>query len=72
MSEQPTAPAPPRQSNPQKAVTWFKDTPEVHALVRRLAPLLRLLGKYDIEHKTSWTTYPGEIVYEDEYQVAVV
>jgi hypothetical protein len=67
-------PTPPfyEEGNPQKAITWFKDTPEVQALVRRLDPLIDLLKKYDVEPKTSWTTDPGEIIYEDAYQVAVV
>ena len=60
------------KGNLQKAITWFKDTPEVHTFVKGLDPLLDLLKKYGVEHKISWTTNPGEIIYEDEYQVAVI
>jgi hypothetical protein len=67
-------PEPPfyKDGNPQKAIVWFKDTEEVRELVRRLDPLVDLLKKYNVEHKTSWTINPGEVIYEDEYQVAVI
>ena len=67
-------PEPPfyRDGNPQKAITWFKDTEEVRRLVEHLNPLIDLLRKCGVDHKISRTSSPGEIIYEDSYQVAVV
>jgi hypothetical protein len=67
-------PEPPlyEDGNQQKAITWFKDTEEVRELVQGLNPLIGLLEKYRVEYKISRTTNPGEIIYEDQYQVAVI
>jgi hypothetical protein len=67
-------PEPPfyKEGNPLKAITWFKDTPEVRMFVKRLDPLVALLRKYGIDYSISKTTEPGEIVYEDDFQVATV
>jgi hypothetical protein len=59
------------QGNPQKAITWFKDTEEVRSLVERLSALVELLEKHGVPCRVSRTTTPGTIVYEDAYQVAV-
>lgn len=67
-------PEPPfyKDGNPRKAITWFKDTDEVRSLVQKLNPLVDLLTKYGVEHTTSRTADPGEIIYEDAFQVAVI
>jgi hypothetical protein len=67
-------PEPPfyKDGNPRKAIMWFKDTPAARELVGKLDVLTALLDKYRVAHETSWTDDPGEIIYEDEYQVAVV
>ena len=57
--------------NPQKAITWFKDTPDARQLAERLSQLTQLLDKYEVPYKESRTSDPGAIIYEDEYQVAV-
>ncbi len=61
-----------KDGNPQKAVTWFKDTPQTRELARRLDALTALLDKYEVQWTLSHTTEPGTIIYEDDYQVAVV
>jgi len=67
-------PEPPfyKEGNPRKAVTWFKDTPEVAVLVQRLTPLVELIQKYRDDYTVSRSTTPGEIIYEDELQIAVL
>jgi hypothetical protein len=67
-------PEPPfyKDGNPQKAIVWFKDTDEVREVVKRLNPLVDLLNKYGVKNMVSRTTAPGEIIYEDQYQVAVI
>ena len=57
--------------NPQKAITWFKDTPKARQLAERLSHLTRLLDKYEVPYTESQTSDPSTIIYEDEYQVAV-
>ena len=39
-------------------------------IVRNLEFYHRLAGKYDIEIKSHTTRTPGEIIYQDEWQVA--
>lgn len=40
--------------------------------MKRLNPLVDLLNKYGVKNMVSRTTAPGEIIYEDQYQVAVI
>lgn len=67
-------PEPPfyKDGNPQKAITWFKDTPAVHELAAKLDPLIALLRKYEVEYAVSRTSDPGIVIYEDEFQVATI
>ena len=67
-------PEPPfyEDGNPQKAVTWFKDTPEVRELAARLDALVDLLRKHGVECRVSRSADPGRIIYEDRSQIAVV
>ena len=67
-------PEPPfyRDGNPQKAITWFKDTETVRELVQDLDPLIALLEKHGVNHLTTRETEPGMIIYEDEFQIATV
>ncbi|MDX9979174.1 MAG: hypothetical protein RBU25_03905 [Lentisphaeria bacterium] len=67
-------PEPPfyKDGNPRKAIVWFKDTQEVRQLALRLDPLVGLLDKYGVANQVSRTTTPGTIIYEDQYQVAVI
>ncbi len=40
-------------------------------MLKRLSPLVDILSKYGVPHDMVYTDYVGNIVYEDEYQVAV-
>jgi hypothetical protein len=59
--------------NSEKAVTWFKDTTEGHAMYDKMGFYRRMAEKYGIE---LWITTaletPGRVIYEDDYQIAVV
>lgn len=54
----------------QKVVCYFKTATTAHML-ERLQPALELLDKYRHPYDVVYTNYVGEIVYEDEFQVAV-
>lgn len=54
----------------QKVICYFKTQATAHML-KRLQPALDLLDKYRHPYDVVYTNYVGEIVYEDEYQVAV-
>ena len=43
----------------------------IRHVLERLQPALELLDKYRHPYDVVYTNYVGEIVYEDEYQVAV-
>ena len=53
------------------AVTWFKTPvpPEMESRVEQLRGLLRAHG---VEHDVVHSDSPGEIIYEDDFQVGVV
>ena len=40
-------------------------------MMKMIAPLMWLLEKYEHPYYVVYTNFPGEIVYEDEYQVVV-
>ena len=60
-------PWPPQCKNQEKAVCFFK-TENSDEMIR---PALWLLEKYHHPYFLVFTNTPGEIVYEDQYQVAV-
>jgi hypothetical protein len=66
-------PEPPfyKDGNPQKAICWFKDGPAAHMMLR-LEVLRDMLCRYDVPSDVVSTESPGDIIYEDIYQVAVV
>ena len=57
--------------NPDKAITYFRNNKTAHML-EKLMPLLGLLDKYEVPYDVVYTNYPGKIIYEDAFQVAVV
>ncbi len=65
-------PTPPfyADGNSIKAITWFKHS-ATH-LIDALGPLRDLLDRYQVPYDVVRTGDPGTIVYEDEFQVAVV
>lgn len=57
--------------NPDGAVTWFK-TENAGGMLEHIEPLLELLEKYNIPYDVVYTDTPGEIIYEDDFQVGVI
>lgn len=58
--------------NPDKAVTWFKDTEEGKRIWNEMSFYRRMAAKYGLKLYISETDeLPGEVVYEDDFQIAV-
>ncbi len=53
------------------AVTWFKRSAS-NEMQDRLSPLVGVLRKYGVELDVASTDDPGEIIYEDDFQVGVI
>ena len=67
-------PLPPYYSegNPRRAIAWFKDSAMGHPLLDRLAFYRELAGRYGLDIQIESTEAPGEIIYEDSFQIAAV
>lgn len=68
-------PVPPfyEQGNPDHAVTWFKDTPQGQDIWNQLIFYRQMCSKYRIKlYKSECSTLPGQVIYEDEFQIAVI
>ena len=63
-------PFPPQCKGQEKVVCFFK-TENSDMMIKMIRPALWLLEKYDHPYFLVYTNTPGEIVYEDQYQVAV-
>ncbi|MDO4194422.1 MAG: hypothetical protein Q4D46_08055 [Erysipelotrichaceae bacterium] len=63
-------PWPPQCRDQEKVVCFFK-TSNTEEMMKMIRPALWLLEKYDHPYYLVFTNSPGEIVYEDQYQVAV-
>ena len=57
-------------SGDQAVITYFK-TGSTQEMLRQIEPAMKLLEKYDHPFDMVYTNYVGEIIYEDEWQVAV-
>jgi len=57
--------------NPQGAITYFK-TAGFEPMREKAEILMGLLDKYKVPYDIVYTDYVGKIIYEDEYQVAVI
>lgn len=55
----------------EPVVCWFK-TENSEEMLKMIKPALWLLDRYHHPYYLVYTNYPGEIVYEDEYQVAAL
>ena len=67
-------PLPPyyEQGNPDGAVTWFKDTEKGNEIWQQMTFYRDMGDKYDVQFYISeCIDIPGEVVYEDEFQIAV-
>ncbi len=63
-------PYPPQCKNNEKVVCFFK-TENSEEMMKMIRPALWLLEKYEHPYFLVYTNTPGEIVYEDKYQVVV-
>jgi ribosomal protein S18 acetylase RimI-like enzyme len=55
---------------PGKPITWFK-TEATGFMIEKLQPLMDILEKYSKPYDVVYSNFPGRIVYEDDWQVAV-
>ena len=62
-------PWPPQCKNQEPVVCWFK-TENSEEMMKMIRPALWLLEQYNHPYFLVYTNTPGEIVYEDQYQVA--
>ena len=61
------------QGNPEGAVTWFKDNEQGRRIYEEMAFYREMCEKYGMNLYTSESDeLPGRVIYEDEYQIAVV
>ena len=61
-------PWPPQCKNREAVVCWFK-TENAQEMLKMIRPALWLLERYDVPYYLVYTNTPGEIVYEDQYQI---
>lgn len=54
----------------ESVVCWFK-TENTDEMMKMIKPALWLLDRYDHQFFVVYSNHPGEIVYEDKYQIAV-
>ncbi|MBQ4443592.1 MAG: hypothetical protein II896_02890 [Clostridia bacterium] len=62
-------PWPPQCMNREPVVCWFK-TENADEMLKMIRPALWLLERYHQPYYLVYTNTPGEIVYEDKYQIA--
>ncbi len=61
------------EGNPEKAITWYKNNSSGNAISEKMNFYFEMAKKYDLElFKTSTDSVPGEVIYEDEFQIAVI
>lgn len=64
-------PEPPMcKSGDQRVITFFK-TENTEEMVKHIEPAMALLEKYNHPYDVVYTNFVGNVVYEDEFQVAV-
>ena len=67
-------PVPPfyKDNNPDGAITWFKDTPEGKNVWDQMKFYREMCSKYGVQLYASECDFiPGDLVYEDDFQIAV-
>lgn len=65
-----TLPFPPMCGTGEKVVCFFK-TENSEEMMKYMKPMLWLLERYNHPYDVVYTNFPGNIVYEDEYQIVV-
>ena len=63
-------PWPPMCNQKQRVICFFK-TENSKEMMKYMKPLLFLLERYNHPYDIILTNFPGNIVYEDEYQIVV-
>ncbi|MBQ0014308.1 MAG: hypothetical protein KBS82_03195 [Oscillospiraceae bacterium] len=63
-------PYPPICNSEAKVICYFK-TENTDMMMKLITPAMWLLEKYNHPYYVVYTNFPGEIVYEDEFQVVV-
>ena len=63
-------PWPPHCKRQEKVICYFK-TANTDMMMKMIRPLMWLLERYDHPYYVVYTNSPGEIVYEDDYQIVV-
>jgi hypothetical protein len=61
-------PWPPQCKRQEPVVCWFK-TENSDEMLKMIRPALWLLERYEVPYFLVYTNTPGEIVYEDHYQI---
>lgn len=61
----------PPMCNAQKKVICFFKTENSNEMMKYMKPLLWLLERYNHPYDVIYTNFPGNILYEDDYQVVV-
>ena len=67
-------PVPPyyEQGNPEGAITWFKDNEKGNDIYKQMTFYRAMAKKYGVQlYKSEVDEIPGEVIYEDEFQIAV-
>lgn len=59
----------PEQCKRQEKVVCYFKTENADEMMKWMKPALWLLSRYDIPYYVVYTNTPGEIVYEDKYQI---
>lgn len=60
------------EGNPDKAITWFKDTPEGNRIYFEMTFYSEMARKYGTQlYMSECDEIPGEIIYEDDFQIAI-
>ena len=58
--------------NPDKAITWFKDTTEGNRIYSEMTFYREMARKYGTQlYMSACDEIPGEIIYEDDFQIAI-
>lgn len=67
-------PIPPyhQEGNPDKAITWFKESAMNSLVVQKLATYQDIANRHGTKIELVSTDSPGRVIYEDEYQIATV
>ena len=61
-------PWPPQCKRREPVICWFK-TENSEEMIKMIRPALWLLERYGVPYYLVYTNTPGEIVYEDKYQI---